>query len=64
MGKGGQFEKPFCCFGNDADCTRCGSYAVFNRAYLASQGRGDAPRYGRDGAANVAAAVERDARKT
>jgi len=59
MGEGGQFEKPFCCYGNDVDCTRCGAYAVFNRAYLELQGRGEASRYGRDGAANVAAVVEK-----
>jgi MoaA/NifB/PqqE/SkfB family radical SAM enzyme len=55
MGDGGQFEKPFCCYGNDVDCTRCGAYAVFNRAYLEQQGRGKAARYGRDGAAKLAA---------
>ncbi len=58
MGEGGQFEKPFCCYGNDVDCSRCGAYAVFNRAYLAAQGRGDAARYGRDGAAKLAALAE------
>jgi len=58
MGDGGQFEKPFCCYGNDVDCTRCGAYAVFNRAYLASQGRGNAPRYGRDGSADAAVTVK------
>jgi len=58
MGEGGQFEKPFCCYGNDVDCTRCGAYAVFNRAYLDAQGRGKAARYGRDGAAKLAALDE------
>ena len=58
LGDGGQFEKPFCCYGNDVDCTRCGAYAVFNRAYLASQGRGNAPRYGRDGSADAAVTVK------
>jgi len=33
MGEGGQFERPFCCYGNDVDCTRCGAYSVFNTAY-------------------------------
>ena len=61
MGDGGQFEKPFCCYGNDVDCSRCGAYAVFNRAYLASQGRGDASRYGRDGAVEVDAIVGKTA---
>ncbi len=41
MGEGGNFEKPFCCYGNDVDCTRCGAYAVFNNAY---HGRRGAPR--------------------
>ena len=58
MGEGGQFEKPFCCYGNDVDCTRCGAYAVFNRAYLQQSGRGKAARYGRDGAAKLAALDE------
>ena len=58
MGTGGQFETPFCCYGNDVDCSRCGSYEVFNRAYLASQGQDKGARYGRDGAAGVAAIVE------
>lgn len=33
MGSGGQFEKPFCCYGNNVDCSRCGAYGVFNSAY-------------------------------
>ena len=33
MGDGGNFERTFCCYGNDVDCTRCGAYAVFNAAY-------------------------------
>jgi len=33
MGDGGNFERTFCCYGNDVDCTRCGAYAVFNGAY-------------------------------
>jgi hypothetical protein len=33
MGDGGRFERTFCCYGNDVDCTRCGAYAVFNAAY-------------------------------
>lgn len=33
MGEGGNFEKPFCCYGNNVDCTRCGAYGVFNHAY-------------------------------
>jgi MoaA/NifB/PqqE/SkfB family radical SAM enzyme len=38
MGEGGQFERPFCCYGNDVDCTRCGAYAVFNAAYHRRRG--------------------------
>ena len=33
VGDGGRFERTFCCYGNDVDCSRCGSYAVFNAAY-------------------------------
>jgi sulfatase maturation enzyme AslB (radical SAM superfamily) len=33
IGDGGNFERTFCCYGNDVDCSRCGSYAVFNSAY-------------------------------
>ena len=33
MGAGGNFERTFCCYGNDVDCTRCGAYGVFNGAY-------------------------------
>jgi len=43
MGRGGNFEKPFCCYGNDVDCTRCGAYGVFNTAYHRS--KGDYPRF-------------------
>jgi len=32
VGDGGVFERTFCCYGNDVDCERCGSYAVFNAA--------------------------------
>ena len=35
IGEGGQFERTFCCYGNDVDCSRCGAYAVFNAAYHA-----------------------------
>jgi MoaA/NifB/PqqE/SkfB family radical SAM enzyme len=38
MGEGGHFEKPFCCYGNDVDCSRCGAYGVFNTAYHILQG--------------------------
>ncbi len=33
MGEGGNFEKPFCCYGNDVDCSGCGAYSVFNNAF-------------------------------
>lgn len=33
VGDGGVFERTFCCYGNNADCSRCGAYAVFNNAY-------------------------------
>ena len=33
MGDGGNFERTFCCYGNDVDCTRCGAYSVFNTAF-------------------------------
>lgn len=38
MGEGGNFERTFCCYGNDVDCTRCGAYGVFNSAYHRMQG--------------------------
>ena len=43
MGEGGQFERPFCCYGNDVDCTRCGAYAVFNTAYHRRRGESALP---------------------
>lgn len=30
LGEGGNFERTFCCYGNDVDCTKCGAYGVFN----------------------------------
>ena len=33
MGDGANFERTFCCYGNDVDCSRCGAYSVFNTAY-------------------------------
>jgi len=33
MGEGGNFERTFCCYGNNVDCSRCGAYAVFNGAF-------------------------------
>ncbi|MEX0943664.1 MAG: hypothetical protein WD002_14095 [Pseudomonadales bacterium] len=29
---GGQLERTFCCYGNNVDCSRCGSYPAFNAA--------------------------------
>lgn len=39
MGDGGNFERTFCCYGNDVDCTRCGAYGVFNSHYHRIHGR-------------------------
>ena len=33
LGKDGSFERPYCCYGNKVDCTRCGSYSLFNTVY-------------------------------
>jgi MoaA/NifB/PqqE/SkfB family radical SAM enzyme len=33
MGKGGRFERTYCCYGNDVDCSTCGTYGLFNAAY-------------------------------
>ncbi len=41
MGEGGSFERTFCCYGNDVDCTRCGAYAVFNARYRRQRGERD-----------------------
>ena len=30
VGDDGNFEQTFCCYGNDVDCSRCGSYLLFN----------------------------------
>ncbi|MFN0147972.1 MAG: radical SAM protein [Dehalococcoidia bacterium] len=38
MGEGGNFERTFCCYGNDVDCTKCGAYGVFNGAYHRKSG--------------------------
>ena len=38
MGEGGNFERTYCCYGNDVDCTRCGAYGVFNGAYHRAAG--------------------------
>ena len=36
---GDHFTTPFCCYGNDVDCTRCGAWVVF---HLASRLSGEA----------------------
>lgn len=38
VGDGGCFERTFCCYGNDVDCSRCGAYAVFNSAFKRDRG--------------------------
>jgi MoaA/NifB/PqqE/SkfB family radical SAM enzyme len=43
MGAGGSFERTFCCYGNDVDCTRCGAYSVFNAQYHRNQGQQEPP---------------------
>jgi hypothetical protein len=30
--EGDHFTTPFCCYGNDVDCDRCGSWGVFSAA--------------------------------
>ncbi|MBQ63124.1 MAG: hypothetical protein CMQ19_13780 [Gammaproteobacteria bacterium] len=30
--EGDHFTTPFCCYGNDVDCARCGAWVVFHRA--------------------------------
>jgi MoaA/NifB/PqqE/SkfB family radical SAM enzyme len=46
MGNGGQFERTFCCYGNEVDCSRCGAYAVFNRHFQRQQGLREGRRWG------------------
>lgn len=36
--EGGQFERPFCCYGNDVDCSRRGAHGVFSAAYRRQRG--------------------------
>jgi hypothetical protein len=38
LGPGGNFERTFCCYGNDVDCARCGAYGVFNARYRRQRG--------------------------
>jgi MoaA/NifB/PqqE/SkfB family radical SAM enzyme len=45
MGEGGQFERTFCCYGNEVDCARCGAYSVFNRHYQRQQGLREGRRW-------------------
>jgi MoaA/NifB/PqqE/SkfB family radical SAM enzyme len=37
-----RFTTPFCCYGNDVDCSRCGGWAVFHLAAKLGIGAGDA----------------------
>jgi hypothetical protein len=30
--EGDEFTTPFCCYGNDVDCDRCGAWGVFATA--------------------------------
>jgi MoaA/NifB/PqqE/SkfB family radical SAM enzyme len=46
MGEGGNFERTFCCYGNDVDCSRCGAYAVFNSRYHHLRGEAEPPPTG------------------
>jgi len=43
VGEGGEFERTFCCYGNNVDCARCGAYAVFNSAWHQQWGRSKVP---------------------
>ncbi|MEE9278939.1 MAG: radical SAM protein [Myxococcota bacterium] len=43
MGEGGNFERTFCCYGNDVDCSRCGAYGVFNSRYHRMRGLAEPP---------------------
>lgn len=47
VGDGGVFERTFCCYGNDVDCTRCGAYAVFNAARHRRQASTPGPQVSR-----------------
>jgi sulfatase maturation enzyme AslB (radical SAM superfamily) len=42
MGEGGNFERTFCCYGNDVDCSRCGAYGVFNGYWHRQRGTTEA----------------------
>jgi sulfatase maturation enzyme AslB (radical SAM superfamily) len=39
MEKDGVFTTPFCCYGNDVDCDRCGAWVVFHLAAKLESGR-------------------------
>jgi len=38
---GDHFSTPFCCYGNDVDCDRCGAWVVFQLAARLELGNGD-----------------------
>lgn len=52
--EGDHFTTPFCCYGDDVDCSRCGGWVVFDMAARAGVGpeqlemlvTGDIPQYG------------------
>jgi MoaA/NifB/PqqE/SkfB family radical SAM enzyme len=39
MAKDRAFTTPFCCYGNDVDCERCGAWVVFHLAAMLESGR-------------------------
>jgi MoaA/NifB/PqqE/SkfB family radical SAM enzyme len=39
--EGDHFVTPFCCYGNDVDCERCGAWVVFSLAARLGAGAGD-----------------------
>jgi MoaA/NifB/PqqE/SkfB family radical SAM enzyme len=41
--EGDRFTTPFCCYGNDVDCERCGAWVVFHLAAGNEIGEADAP---------------------
>ena len=48
--EGDHFTTPFCCYGNDVDCARCGAWIVFHLAAKLGPGEPaatEAPTHGR-----------------
>jgi len=50
--EGDRFVTPFCCYGNDVDCARCGAWVVFNLAAKLGFGAGETRSIDVDGGAN------------